>query len=51
MEAVAGLDRSLTLVMIAHRLSTLRGCDRIVEIGAGRILRDWRPEEMLDVAP
>ena len=50
MEAVAGLDRSLTLIMIAHRLSTLKECDWILEINEGRITREGVPAEMLDGA-
>ena len=30
MEAVEGLSRDLTLVMIAHRLTTVANCDRII---------------------
>ena len=37
MEAVKGLNRNLTLVMIAHRLSTVEGCDRIIELDNGAI--------------
>jgi ABC-type multidrug transport system fused ATPase/permease subunit len=48
MEAVAGLDRDLTLVMIAHRLTTLKGCDRIVELSGGRIVREGVPADMLE---
>ena len=48
MEAVAGLDRSLTLIMIAHRLSTLKECDWIVEINEGRITREGVPADMLN---
>ena len=50
MEAVAGLDRSLTLIMIAHRLSTLKECDWILEIKEGRITREGVPADMLDGA-
>ena len=32
MEAVEGLSRDLTLVMIAHRLTTVANCDRIIEL-------------------
>jgi len=32
MEAIEGLSRELTIVMIAHRLSTVAGCDRIIEL-------------------
>ena len=33
MDAIDGLDRELTIVLIAHRLTTVRRCDTIVEIG------------------
>jgi ATP-binding cassette subfamily B protein len=38
MEAIDGLDRTITVVMIAHRLSTVRRCDRIVLLEQGRIV-------------
>jgi ATP-binding cassette subfamily B protein len=37
MTAIDGLDKDLTLVMVAHRLTTLRGCDRIIKMSDGRI--------------
>ncbi|MCT0208307.1 ABC transporter ATP-binding protein [Synechococcus sp. CS-1332] len=37
MEAIEALDRQLTVVLIAHRLSTVRNCDRIVVLEKGRI--------------
>lgn len=39
METLDGLGREITVIMIAHRLSTLRSCDRIIELEAGRIKR------------
>jgi ABC-type multidrug transport system fused ATPase/permease subunit len=38
MDAIEALDRRLTVILIAHRLSTLRHCDRIVLLEEGRIL-------------
>ena len=38
MASVAGLDRDLTIILIAHRLSTLAGCDRIYRLESGRIV-------------
>ena len=32
MEAIEGLGRDLTIMIIAHRLTTLKGCDRIIEL-------------------
>ncbi|MEI6359964.1 MAG: ABC transporter ATP-binding protein [Synechococcus sp. ELA619] len=36
MEAVNSLRKELTLVMIAHRLSTVKDCDRIIELRLSR---------------
>jgi len=37
MEAIESLDRNLTIIIIAHRLTTVRNCDRIVVMENGRI--------------
>ena len=37
--AIEGLGEDLTLLIIAHRLTTLRSCTQIVELGGGGILR------------
>ena len=39
MNALDGLDADLTILIIAHRLATLAGCDKIVEISNGGIRR------------
>jgi len=36
LKAIDNLPRDLTVVMVAHRLSTLKGCDRIVVIDNGK---------------
>ncbi|SFO48624.1 ABC transporter ATP-binding protein [Sphingomonas sp. OK281] len=38
MAAINRLSRDLTVISIAHRVTTLRGCDRIVRLQAGRIV-------------
>jgi ABC-type multidrug transport system fused ATPase/permease subunit len=38
MESIYRLDSDVTLLMIAHRLSTLAGCDRIVRMDKGAIV-------------
>jgi len=38
MEAIEGLDTSITVLIIAHRLSTLQFCDCIVLMEQGRIM-------------
>ena len=32
-DAIEGLDRDLTILLIAHRLTTVKHCDVIVELG------------------
>lgn len=39
MDAIDGLGDDLTVLMIAHRLTTLQRCDQIYELQHGRILR------------
>ena len=37
MAAIEGLDRQITVILIAHRLSTVKHCDRILLLERGRI--------------
>lgn len=39
MEAIENLGKDLTVLIIAHRLSTLKNCTQIVEIADGRLQR------------
>jgi ATP-binding cassette subfamily B protein len=39
MQAIEGLSQDLTLLIIAHRLTTLQNCTLIVELGEGCIKR------------
>jgi len=32
MEAIEGLDKELTILIIAHRITTLKGCDQVVKV-------------------
>jgi ATP-binding cassette, subfamily B, bacterial PglK len=48
MDAVGGLERGLTILLIAHRLSTVRRCDTIVELEQGRVVAHGTYEELLE---
>jgi ABC-type multidrug transport system fused ATPase/permease subunit len=37
MDTLAGLSRDLTIIMIAHRLSTTSYCDRVITVSAGSL--------------
>jgi len=39
MQAIEDLSKNLTLIIIAHRLTTLKNCTQIVELGSGGIKR------------
>lgn len=39
MQAIEGLSKDLTLLIIAHRLTTVKSCTQIVELGEGGIKR------------
>ena len=39
MQSIEGLSKDLTLLIIAHRLTTLRNCTQIVELGDGGVKR------------
>ena len=45
--ALANLIAGRTVIVIAHRLSTLRNVDRIVTIEQGRLIEDGAPEALL----
>lgn len=50
-ETILGLKRSMTIVAIAHRLSTLRACDRLVMMEDGRIVDSGPYQELYDRNP
>lgn len=50
-EAIENLNQNLTILFIAHRLTTLRNCDRIIELKDGSVIHDESYETMLKVSP
>ncbi|MET1025919.1 MAG: ABC transporter ATP-binding protein, partial [Dongiaceae bacterium] len=46
-QALARLMQGRTVIAIAHRLSTLRGFDRIVVMQEGRVVQDGAPDQLL----
>ena len=47
MDSIAGLDNNLTLIIVAHRLSTLKDCTNIIEIADGNIIKQGRYDEII----
>lgn len=49
MEAIENLDINLTIIIVAHRLSTLKNCSMIIELESGRVKRTGSYEEIVGV--
>ena len=47
MESVRGLDPSLTIMVVAHRLASVRDCHRVIRVEGGTIVASGTYEEML----
>jgi ATP-binding cassette subfamily B protein len=51
MDAIENLNRDLTLVVVAHRLTTVRNCDTIVELEHGRVVAQGTYQQLLEDSP
>jgi ATP-binding cassette subfamily B protein len=51
MDAIEGLGRDLTILLIAHRLTTVRRCDTIVELEHGQVVAQGTYEQLLECSP
>jgi ABC-type multidrug transport system fused ATPase/permease subunit len=48
MEAIEGLSRDLTIMIVAHRLTTVQHCDTIVELELGRVVAQDTYEQLIE---
>jgi ABC-type multidrug transport system fused ATPase/permease subunit len=48
MAAIDGLNRNLTILIIAHRLTSLKDCDIIIELKHGKIIRKDSYDSIID---
>ena len=51
MDAIEGLSSDLTILLIAHRLTTVRRCDIIVELEHGRVVAQGTYKQLLERSP
>jgi ATP-binding cassette subfamily B protein len=51
MDAIEGLSGDLTILIIAHRLSTVQRCDIIVELEQGRLVAKGTYDHLLESSP
>jgi ATP-binding cassette, subfamily B, bacterial PglK len=50
MEAIENLGEELTVIIVAHRLSTLKNCTQVIELADGRIKRSGTYQEIIGSA-
>jgi ATP-binding cassette subfamily B protein len=48
LEAIAAVRKGRTLVVVAHRLSTVQGADQILVLSGGRVVESGRHEELVE---
>lgn len=48
MNAIESLGKNLTILMVAHRISTLRNCDEIIMINKGKILAQGNYDYLME---
>jgi ATP-binding cassette subfamily B protein len=51
MESIEKLNRDFTILIIAHRLTTVKRCDKIIELAHGRVVAQGSYEELLQTSP
>ncbi len=51
MDAIEGLNRDLTILLIAHRLTTVQRCDIIIELEHGRVVALGTYQQLLECSP
>ena len=49
MDAVNNLSKDITIILIAHRLSTVKKCDKIILLENGEIKNQGKFEELIKV--
>ena len=46
-KGIESLSKKLTIVLVAHRISTIKHCDYIMKLEKGRVVAFGRPQEIL----
>ena len=48
MEAITELNRDMTIILVAHRITTVKQCDTIIELDRGRIVASGTFDDLLE---
>ena len=48
MESIQFLKKKKTMIIVTHRLATVKNCDKIFFIDKGKIIKQGTPKEILN---
>lgn len=51
MEAIEGVNRDVTILIIAHRVTTLKSCDFILQLEGGKVAAQGTYDQLLEASP
>jgi ATP-binding cassette subfamily B protein len=51
MDAIQGLNPDITIIIVAHRLTTVKRCDIIVELRHGKVVAQGTYDDLLESSP
>ena len=47
MESIKKLSNEITIIVVAHRLKTIKYCNRVIKLEKGQIVADGDPTELI----
>ena len=48
MDTINNLSNYITIIMIAHRLTTIKNCDKLIKLENGKVCAVGTPKELLN---
>lgn len=49
LQTIEALSREITMFIVAHRLTTLKGCDSIIKLDGGKVVGQYGYSEMINI--
>ena len=48
MESITKINKKMTIIIVAHRLRTMKYCNRVIKLKKGEIVFDGKPSEIIN---